>query len=285
MYLTAMTISLASSIATVVGIACVALLAAWGLSHVRPRRRVAGTGPSAEDRRGQLIKQVERSTTNHAALARAWLALQLGPSDQEVERLVLALLALPRPPYPYIVALLDSALDKPRASDFFARLVPEHHRRLRHLGLMGLSRKLSVDPALRGVLLEEYRSEDGEARVLALRPLLATYAGDSTPPVFLLRQMAADPDWRVRAAAATAMARWGTMTVVTVLRGLLTDSAWRVRHSAARALTAVPHLGVPALESMNTHPDPYARDVAADALDLLLVAVTKRAQGSGGVSR
>ena len=76
-----------------------------------------------------------------------------------------------------------------------------------------------------------------------------------------------DPIWQVRAQAARSLGLIGEKETVGPLSECLTDSSWWVRRHAAYALGA---LGAEGHESLHriiaTSPDPYARDIAREAL-------------------
>ncbi|MGH6954581.1 MAG: HEAT repeat domain-containing protein, partial [Alphaproteobacteria bacterium] len=73
--------------------------------------------------------------------------------------------------------------------------------------------------------------------------------------------------WQVRAQAARALGRAGAPLSVHVLAERLTDASWWVRHHAAYALKELGEDGQAALRQVvATSPDPYARDMAHEAL-------------------
>ena len=76
-----------------------------------------------------------------------------------------------------------------------------------------------------------------------------------------------DESWQVRAQAARALGRVGAPLAVHALAARLTDSSWWVRHHSAYALKDLGEDGQAALRQVvEGSPDPYARDMAHEAL-------------------
>ena len=244
-----------------------ALLCLWAGVRVVTviRRRVS----LPRDQRGgaRVVRRLDRTPDGYRALGLAWSAMGNAQSPGELEGIVVTLLARRRPPYHFIAALLDAAVQQDGA--VFSRILSEHHIRLRHLGLVGLSRATAVPPSLRPILLAEYGSTDESRHVAAVRPLLATYAREPGPPRDLLSMLVTDADWRVRAATASVLARWPSPPVVAFLRQLLGDPRWPVRHAAAHSLASFGNLGWRALHLSLQSRDPFEADMAGDAVDHL----------------
>src|SRR5215210_2106370 len=77
----------------------------------------------------------------------------------------------------------------------------------------------------------------------------------------------ADPSPAVRAQAARGLAEMREVRSVNALTVLMSDSAWWVRARAADALRSLGDAGLAALrECVHAHPDPFARERAAEAL-------------------
>jgi len=103
-----------------------------------------------------------------------------------------------------------------------------------------------------------------DVRVAAVRALGRLHAGEC---VASLVRCLADPEWPVRAQAARALGLLGAGDAAAPLAARLTDRAWWVRRHAAYALLALGEEGRQALrEAAASSPDPYARDMAGEAL-------------------
>jgi HEAT repeat protein len=109
------------------------------------------------------------------------------------------------------------------------------------------------------------RHTEPEVRVAAAR---AVGRLDPAAHVAALIDTLEDPDWPVRAQTAWALGRARDPRAVLPLAVRLTDRAWWVRRHAAYALAAIGPQGIAALRhALSTSPDPYARDISAEALD------------------
>jgi len=107
-------------------------------------------------------------------------------------------------------------------------------------------------------------AEDVDVRVAAVRALGRLKSAGFAPA---LVARLADPEWAVRAQAARALGLAGDATAVEPLASCLTDRAWWVRRHAAYALLALGEAGMRALRgAAAASPDPYARDIASEAL-------------------
>lgn len=77
-----------------------------------------------------------------------------------------------------------------------------------------------------------------------------------------------DEAWQVRAQAARALGRVRALVAAEALASRLTDRSWWVRHHAAYALMELGEMGQATLRHViATSDDPYARDMAREALD------------------
>ena len=125
---------------------------------------------------------------------------------------------------------------------------------------LGLGGRKAAAPAIERRLA----AEDVDVRVAAARAL-GRMKSAAHGPALVARL--ADPEWAVRAQAARALGLAGDANAVEPLAACLTDRAWWVRRHAAYALLALGEAGVRALRgAAATSPDPYARDIANEAL-------------------
>jgi len=105
---------------------------------------------------------------------------------------------------------------------------------------------------------------DVDLRVAAVRAL-GRLGGVASAPALIERL--ADPEWPVRAQAARALGTAGAAGAIEPLAARLTDRAWWVRRHAAYALLALGEPGKAALRhAAAASTDPYARDIASEAL-------------------
>ncbi|MCC6348858.1 MAG: HEAT repeat domain-containing protein [Candidatus Eisenbacteria bacterium] len=126
---------------------------------------------------------------------------------------------------------------------------------------LGLTRCRSA----RGAIEVRLGSERLDARVAAARALGRLGMGESIPALML---SLADADWPVRAQSAWALGRLGATPAVERLTEQVTDRAWWARRHAAYALAALGPEGRDALcEIVARSPDPFAREMAREALD------------------
>jgi HEAT repeat protein len=122
------------------------------------------------------------------------------------------------------------------------------------------------DPRAERPLVELLRRGDGEQRTRACRAL-GRLAQPTSAAVLL--EVLDDPSPSVRAQAARALAELGDRRSVNALLNLMDDGSWWVRARAAEALRALGEPGLAALRRCaETHPDPFARERAAEALAL-----------------
>jgi HEAT repeats len=125
---------------------------------------------------------------------------------------------------------------------------------------LGLGRFDAAVPAIAARL----ERADLELRVAAVRALGLL---DAAEQVHALVKCLEDPAWQVRAQAARALGRLRSVASLSSLEGLLTDRSWWVRRHAAYALRELGPDGHAALRRViEKSPDPYARDIADEAL-------------------
>ncbi|HYM80580.1 MAG TPA: HEAT repeat domain-containing protein [Candidatus Limnocylindria bacterium] len=104
-----------------------------------------------------------------------------------------------------------------------------------------------------------------DVRVCATRALGELQAIESATSLLVALK---DDAWQVRAQAARALGRASAPVAIVALTARLSDPSWWVRRHAAYALAALGHEGRTALNQVAaTSPDPYARDMAREALD------------------
>ncbi len=108
------------------------------------------------------------------------------------------------------------------------------------------------------------QSSELDVRVASARALGRLKSDQASVPLMLALD---DPEWPVRAQAAWALGRIGTPEAVAPLVARLSDLAWWVRRHAAYALLELGEPGHRALTEVGARaPDPYARDMACEAL-------------------
>jgi len=207
-------------------------------------RRVLAAGPEP------LRFAAARALAAHRDLASlAWL---LTHPDALATRPARALSGLYRAFGPRGRALLVAAFDR-------ADLPIAHEVAL--LDALGVTRCRSA----RGAIEARLRSGRVDARVAAARALGRLGMGESIPA---LMQSLGDEAWPVRAQSAWALGRLRAAPAVERLTERVTDRAWWVRHHAAYALAALGTEGRDALcELIARSPDPFAREMAREALD------------------
>lgn len=107
--------------------------------------------------------------------------------------------------------------------------------------------------------------ERPELRVTAVRALGRLEMGESIPSLLAALD---DEAWPVRAQAARALGKLRASPAVEALTDRVCDLSWWVRRHAAYALVQIGEEGVDALcELAARSPDPYAREMAREALD------------------
>ena len=108
------------------------------------------------------------------------------------------------------------------------------------------------------------RSDAVDVRVGSARALGRLGMGEAIPALMLAL---ADPAWPVRAQSAQALGRLQATPAVDAVAERVSDAAWWVRHHAAYALASMGPEGRDALcELVVRSPDPYAREMAREAL-------------------
>lgn len=141
------------------------------------------------------------------------------------------------------------------------------------IGTLGAreARAAHVDPRhpsahdARFVIERRLADPELETRVAAARALGRLEAEDCGNA---LVASLADPEWQVRALAAWSLGRMRASIGLIALPGRLTDPAWWVRRHAAWALARLGEDGREELRKIaGGSPDPYARDMAREALE------------------
>jgi HEAT repeat protein len=123
---------------------------------------------------------------------------------------------------------------------------------------------ITGDPRAEGPLANLASTGDEEQRIRACRAL-GRLGRRSSASVMI--SALADPSPAVRAQAARGLADMREVRSVDALTVLMGDSAWWVRARAADALRALGDPGLAALrDCVHAHPDPFARERAAEAL-------------------
>jgi hypothetical protein len=114
------------------------------------------------------------------------------------------------------------------------------------------------------------RHEDPEVRIAAARALGRYEAGECGSALIAALR---DEAWQVRALSAWALGRMRIPLAIPPLTARLSDRSWWVRRHAAYALAALGQEGRHALHRVvQASPDPYARDIALEALETSEVA-------------
>jgi hypothetical protein len=126
---------------------------------------------------------------------------------------------------------------------------------------LGLLREHAARPAIE----QRLRSPDVELRVAAARALGRMQSVESGT---LLLAALRDEAWAVRAHAARSLGEARVVLAAEALAARMSDPVWWVRHHAAYALAELGEDGQAMLHTvLRSSPDPYARDMAREALD------------------
>jgi HEAT repeat protein len=126
---------------------------------------------------------------------------------------------------------------------------------------LGVLKERTARPAIE----QRLRSPELELRVAAARALGRMQAVESGT---LLLAALRDDAWAVRAHAARALGEARVVLAVEPLAARMSDPVWWVRHHAAYALADLGEEGQAMLRTvLRSSPDPYARDMAREALD------------------
>ncbi len=171
--------------------------------------------------------------------------------------------SLARRPIPALSGLLRGFGPASRAMLLSAgeRGMDHPHMECALIDALGVSRCRSAHRSIERRL----RSPHTEVRIAACRALGRLGLTEAGPALTLAL---ADEAWPVRALAAQALGRLHEAGAVGALVHRVSDRSWWVRHHAAHALAAVGSEGRDALcELIVRSPDPYAREMARDALD------------------
>ena len=139
---------------------------------------------------------------------------------------------------------------------------------------LGLASYSEAEPELLALL--DWGGE--EERINAARALGRAGGSRSIPALVDALQ---SESWPLRAQAALALGRLGAVEAVPVLAARLSDHAWWVRKHAAWALRHLGPSGLGELQAALEHRDAYARDRAAEELELDAIAwcATSRTNG------
>jgi HEAT repeat protein len=121
------------------------------------------------------------------------------------------------------------------------------------------------DPRLLAPALS--RCGDRDARVRALAAGLIGGLGGADG-VRALERLVADPEGAVRAAAIQSLGKLGHWPAAALIAARLGDQSWEVRRAAALALRSLEAPGELLLRRALSDPDPFARDMAKQVLDL-----------------
>jgi HEAT repeat protein len=147
---------------------------------------------------------------------------------------------------------------------------PVHLAALDALGLWRNGRTLPL-------ALELMERGAPEARAAAARALGAIRRPEATPALIAALD---DDAWPVRAQAARALGHVGGAGAVEALAGRVGDQSWWVRRNAAYALAALGADGRDALRRLaSQRGDPYAREMAREALQRLAWSRARRRDG------
>jgi HEAT repeat protein len=130
-------------------------------------------------------------------------------------------------------------------------------------GLLQVTSRIGVatDPAVVRSLASH---DDMEIRVEAMR-VLGAVAPDPRSGDVCLAAMD-DPEWPVRAIAASSLGRLRDERAVVRLRQAMGDPAYWVRHHVAEAMASMGEPGAEALRDAVSDANPFVRDMAAQAL-------------------
>ena len=122
-----------------------------------------------------------------------------------------------------------------------------------------------ADPRLLGAVLSYAEAEDVEIRIAVARVAGRIPHRDSVRALFHLLE---DPEWPVRAQAATGLGIVGSAHGLRPLVRRLEDPSWWVRLRAALSLRRIGPAGEAALASVDPERDPYAWQMARYAMAL-----------------
>ncbi|HEY2954967.1 MAG TPA: HEAT repeat domain-containing protein [Candidatus Eisenbacteria bacterium] len=217
------------------------LLASPGVRRALRRAMIRGPEPVTLAAAFALARMRDRA-------ALAWVLDHPGALARRTPRALLALLrGFGRPALGPIAAALERHTADPRLE----------RAMIETLGLGGAG-------ASAAAIERRLGAAEVEVRVAAVRALGRLRAAGGAPA--LIAKLA-DPEWAVRSQAARTLGLLGAGDAVEPLSASLTDRAWWVRRHAAYALLALGERGVRALrEAAAASPDPYARDIASEAL-------------------
>jgi HEAT repeat protein len=266
----------------------------WLLDAGRLPPRDARRGPFERAlRRSELLSALRSACGSRSAVARGRAALLWGRLGLEgAERTIAPLMADPDPDVRAAATQALAARKSDQAAWALLRALREGHvepeRVVERLTgewavepLLSALRQPSFaaarpwlaealgftrDPRAERPLVDLLLCGDDEQRIRACRAL--GRLGQPSSAAVLVTALG-DPSASVRAQAARALAAMREARSVEALVNLMDDDAWWVRARAAEALRALGEPGLAALRSCaETHPDPFARERAAEALAL-----------------
>ncbi len=171
--------------------------------------------------------------------------------------------ALARRPYPGLVSSLRAFGPKaiPTLADALAEGLPAKRLEQAAIEILGLHRHRPARAAIERRLADS----DLDLRVAAVRALGRLQAVESASSLLVALK---DDAWQVRAQAARSLGRVSAPIAIYALTARLSDPSWWVRHHAAYALADLGEEGRVALRRVIAEStDPYARDMATEALD------------------
>jgi HEAT repeat protein len=142
-------------------------------------------------------------------------------------------------------------------------------QRARLIDILGAIGDARAIPILLGLV----KDADVEIRIRAAKAL--GVVPDRRSAVALSRALG-DDSWEVRAQAAKSLGRVGDPETIEALSGRLDDRNWWVRFNSAHALAAMGEPGRSELESVVAHKAGFARDIAAQVLDMSAQGVLER---------
>lgn len=146
------------------------------------------------------------------------------------------------------------------SAELFGKAVVDEDHRVRIEGVRAL---VSIDDWT--ALTFAAHDDNREVRIAAAKGLATIGRGGADT----VRELTADRDPLVRAAALTALSRLGDPADAPILSAALTDSAWQIREGAVRGWTALgPGLAAGPLRSALTDPHPDIRKAAVLTLAL-----------------
>ena len=170
-----------------------------------------------------------------------------------------------------LLSLMALSKMGPASASRVGKLLAASNSSAKTKALLQITGQLGVaaDPGLVRALA---RHEDPEVRVEAVRTL-GSLAPDAESVDICLAAMD-DPAWPTRALAARSLGSLGDRRAVPRLERAMGDPAYWVRHRAGEALARLSDAGREALERGLSDPNPFVRDMAAQAIFMSALPVT-----------